>query len=159
MVPFSAKLNTPNAHIDTAVFMQAAEQSVACQGYSTPRSLPTKCLLQPAPPRRHRSIAAKPRRTKCAIHRNEQRTRVIPECTFITTMSSPNMPSFLRRPVLTLSQSMTMGKTGSSRAAGRGLNSPAARQAFGAPQNGPGRAACLESLIGSGRSSKNLDAC
>jgi hypothetical protein len=42
---------------------------------------------------------------------------------------------------------------------GRGLNSPAARQAFGAPQNGPGRAASWESLIGSGRSSKNLDAC
>jgi hypothetical protein len=38
-------------------------------------------------------------------------------------------------------------------------NSPGARQAFGAPQNGPGRAASLESLIGSGRSSKNLDAC
>jgi hypothetical protein len=41
----------------------------------------------------------------------------------------------------------------------RGLNSPAARQAFGAPQNGPGRADSLESLIGYGRSSKNLDAC
>jgi hypothetical protein len=41
----------------------------------------------------------------------------------------------------------------------RGLNSPGARQAFGAPQNGPGRAASLESPIGSGRSSKNLDAC
>jgi hypothetical protein len=41
----------------------------------------------------------------------------------------------------------------------RGLNSPGARQAFGAPQNGPGRAASLERLIGSGRSSKNLDAC
>jgi hypothetical protein len=37
-------------------------------------------------------------------------------------------------------------------------NSPGARQAFGAPQNGPGRGASLESLIGSGRSSKNLDA-
>jgi hypothetical protein len=38
----------------------------------------------------------------------------------------------------------------------RGLNSPAARQAFGAPQNGPGRAADLESLIGSGRGFKSL---
>jgi hypothetical protein len=38
-------------------------------------------------------------------------------------------------------------------------NSPGARQAFGAPQNGPGRAASLESLIGSGRGSKNLDVC
>jgi hypothetical protein len=36
----------------------------------------------------------------------------------------------------------------------RGLNSPADRQAFGALQNGPGRAASLESLIGSGRSSR-----
>jgi hypothetical protein len=38
-------------------------------------------------------------------------------------------------------------------------NSPGARQAFGAPQNGPGRAASLESLIGSGRISENLDVC
>jgi hypothetical protein len=45
------------------------------------------------------------------------------------------------------------------RLAARVPNSPGGRQAFGAPQNGPGRAASLESLIGSGRSSKDLDAC
>jgi hypothetical protein len=43
---------------------------------------------------------------------------------------------------------------GPLKARGRVPNSPGARQAFGAPQNGPGRAATLESLIGSGRVQK-----
>jgi hypothetical protein len=38
----------------------------------------------------------------------------------------------------------------------RGLKSPGARQFNGAPQFGPGRAADLESLIGSGRGFKSL---
>jgi hypothetical protein len=43
--------------------------------------------------------------------------------------------------------------------AARVPNSTGARQVFGAPQNGPGRAASLENLIGSGGRSKSLDAC